>query len=78
MCYLCIVSTASDHRPKQHLHVHGETFEQQLLSLVQDVLVPAGFEVERFTKMPYLSEGDIYHSFYVLYDAVFVLRPVFS
>jgi len=67
---------ATDHHPKQHLHVSGETFEGQLSSLVQDVLVPVGFEVERFTKLPYLSEGDLYHSYYVLYDAVLVLRPV--
>ena len=56
----------------------GETFEEQLSTLVQDVLVPVGFEVERFTKLPYLSEGDLYHSYYVLYDAVFVLRPVLA
>lgn len=72
------VETASDHHPNQHLHVSGEKFEEQLSSLVRDVLVPVGFEVERFTKLPYLSEGDLYHSYYVLYDAVFVLRPVFS
>jgi len=70
---MCI---ASDHHPKQHLDVYGNTFEQQLSSLVLDVLLPVGFEVERFTKLPYLSEGDMYHSYYVLYDAVFVLRPV--
>ena len=68
--------TASDHHPKQHLQVSGNTFEQQLASLIWDVLQPVGFEVERFTKLPYLSEGDMYHSYYVLYDAVFVLRPV--
>jgi len=75
-----LVSThaASDHRPKQHLHVTGKTFEEQLSSLVRDVLVPVGFEVERYTKLPYLSEGDMYHSYYVLYDAVLVLRPVIS
>jgi len=77
LCFACFKTrTASDHRPKQHLHVSGETFEEQLTSLVRDVLVPVGFEVERFTKLPYLSEGDIYHSYYVLYDAVFVLRSV--
>ena len=69
---------ASDHHPKQHLHVYGNTFEQQLSSLVLDVLLPVGFEVDRFTKLPYLSEGDMYHSYYVLYDAVFVLRPVIT
>ena len=69
---------ASDHRPKQNLHLSGETFEEQLSSLVRDLLVPVGFEVERFTKLPYLCDGDLYHSYYVLYDAVFVLRPVCS
>jgi len=68
--------TASDHHPKQHLHVSGNTFEHQLSSLVRDVLRPVGFDVERFTKLPYLSEGDLYHSYYVLYDVVLVLRPI--
>jgi len=67
---------ASDHHPKQHLHVSGKTFEEQVSSLVRDVLIPVGFEVERFTKLPYLSEGDLYHSYYVLYDVVFVLKPI--
>jgi len=74
---LVSIFVASDHNPNQHLHVSGKTFEEQLSSLVRDVLVPVGFEVERFTKLPYLSEGDLSHSYYVLYDAVFVLRPVF-
>ncbi|XP_025076062.1 methyltransferase-like protein 9 isoform X1 [Pomacea canaliculata] len=63
-----------DHIPTEHLQIAGGSFEEQVTSLVQSVFQPAGFEVEAFTRLPYLCEGDLNHSFYVLHDAVFVLR----
>ena len=36
----------------------------------------AGFVIEAFTRLPYLCEGDMYNDYYVLDDAVFVLKPV--
>ncbi|KAK3581155.1 hypothetical protein CHS0354_024687 [Potamilus streckersoni] len=62
------------HRPTEVIHLQGQTFEEQVVSLVKDVFEPAGFELEHFTRLPYLCEGDMYHSFYVLDDAVFVLK----
>jgi len=44
------------------------------VSLVQDVFEPAGFTMERFSRVPYLCEGDMECSFYELDDAVFVLK----
>ncbi|KAK0407445.1 hypothetical protein QR680_019199 [Steinernema hermaphroditum] len=56
--------------------VRGRTFEEQADSLVRDVFEPAGFELVRWTRVPYLCEGDLNRAFYVLDDAVFLLRPV--
>ncbi|EDO37060.1 predicted protein [Nematostella vectensis] len=62
--------------PTELITVVGETWEEQVISLVEDVFTPAGYEVERFTRLPYLCEGDLYDSFYSLSDTVFVLKPV--
>ncbi|XP_063235849.1 protein-L-histidine N-pros-methyltransferase [Bacillus rossius redtenbacheri] len=65
---------AADHRPAELLPVRGEGFEQQAASLVQEVLPSCGLAVERWSRVPYLCEGDLNQAFYWLDDAVFVLR----
>ena len=52
----------------------GASFEQAATALYENVLVPFGFEVVRFSRVPYLSRGDVFESFYTLSDAIFVLR----
>lgn len=69
---LCI-RAASDHKAAQTLVVTGNTVEEQIGSFVTNVLEPGGFRVERFSRLPYLCEGDMEHSYYVLDDIVFVL-----
>lgn len=63
-----------ENKPTEELHIQGEIFEEQCVSLVRDVFEPAGFTLERFTRLPYLCEGDLECSFYELDDAVFVLK----
>ncbi|XP_074644771.1 protein-L-histidine N-pros-methyltransferase-like isoform X2 [Tubulanus polymorphus] len=64
----------NQHKPEEYVPVKGHTFEEQVKSFIEDVFEPNGFTVERFTRVPYLCEGDLQQSFYVLDDAVFVLR----
>ena len=52
----------------------GKTWEEQVASFINDIFIPAGYLVESFSRLPYLCEGDVYRDFYVLSDAVFVLR----
>uniref|UniRef100_A0A915PPK1 DREV methyltransferase n=1 Tax=Setaria digitata TaxID=48799 RepID=A0A915PPK1_9BILA len=61
--------------PDTKILVNGETFEEQAGSLVVDVLEPAGFELVKWSKLPYLSEGDFGGPVYHLDDAVFLLKP---
>ncbi|KAM8876395.1 protein-L-histidine N-pros-methyltransferase isoform 2-T2 [Synchiropus picturatus] len=61
-------------RPKQHIKVSGKTWEEQVTNLTNEVFVRAGFELVAVTRLPYLCEGDMYNDYYVLDDAVFVLR----
>lgn len=41
------------------ISIKGNTFEEQADSLVTDILEPAGFELVKWGKLPYLSEGDL-------------------
>lgn len=41
-----------------------------------DVFHQVGFQVEAVTRLPYLCEGDMYNDYYVLDDAVFVLKAL--
>jgi SAM-dependent methyltransferase len=52
------------------------TWEPALTALVTRVFAPAGLEVERFARAPYLSRGDAAAPVYVLDDAIFVLREI--
>ncbi|XP_035389484.1 methyltransferase-like protein 9 isoform X2 [Electrophorus electricus] len=62
-------------RPKEHIQVKGKTWEEQVTNLSVDTFQKIGFEVEAVTRLPYLCEGDMKQDFYVLDDAVFVLKP---
>jgi 2-polyprenyl-3-methyl-5-hydroxy-6-metoxy-1,4-benzoquinol methylase len=56
------------------LCVEGASFEQSVTMMTEKVLIPAGFDVVSWTKLPYLCEGDGTKEYYVLDDAVFVLK----
>lgn len=65
----------SDHVPSQALPIQGLTFEEQVASVVEHVLQPAGYVVVSWSKVPYLCEGDLRQSYYWLDDAIFILKP---
>lgn len=67
-----------DHKPKELLPIAGDLFEEQVRSLVEDVLTPAGFEVVSWSRVPYLCEGDLQQSYYWLDDSIFVLKTTES
>ena len=68
------ISGSSDHKPSENILLRGRTFEEQITSIVKHVFEPAGFTLVRFTRVPYLCEGDMESSFYMLDDFVFVLK----
>lgn len=45
-----------------------------MTNLSSEVFSKVGLEVEAVTRLPYLCEGDMYKDYYLLNDAVFVLR----
>ncbi|XP_050301605.1 protein-L-histidine N-pros-methyltransferase [Anthonomus grandis grandis] len=68
------VESGTDHKPQQILPIKGATFEDQVQSLINDVLTPANFQVLSWSRVPYLCEGDLQQSYYWLDDVVLVLK----
>lgn len=70
----CVESGTKIIKPSEIITVNGSTWEEQVNSLVKDLFQPCGFTVEQFTRVPYLCEGDLYQDYYMLDDALFVLK----
>lgn len=68
------VESKEDHQPSEKFSVKGDTFEHQVESFVTTILEPNDFELVKWTKVPYLSEGDLELSYFWLVDALFLLR----
>jgi len=62
--------------PNSRIQVIGRTVQSHLNSIIRDVIKPAGFQVIRWTKLPYLCEGDVHKPFYKLDDFVFLLKAL--
>lgn len=72
---ILITSANSDHVPSELIDISAShVWEVQLQSFLSNVIQPAGFELVRWTRLPYLCEGDFTQSFYYLNDIVMVLR----
>ncbi|CAN7991499.1 unnamed protein product [Ixodes hexagonus] len=71
-----VESGQSGTKPAETLGVSGTALEEQVESLCHDVMEPAGFALESWTRLPYLCEGDLEQAYYWLNDVVMVLRAV--
>jgi SAM-dependent methyltransferase len=47
---------------------------QQIKYLLENIFEPNGFELIKFTKLPYLCEGNLQQSYYYMLDYVFILK----
>uniref|UniRef100_A0A8R1IAD3 Methyltransferase-like protein 9 n=1 Tax=Caenorhabditis japonica TaxID=281687 RepID=A0A8R1IAD3_CAEJA len=63
-------------RPDNYLNVQGRSFADHVHHMILNVFKPANFRVVRWTRLPYLCEGDMSHSAYYLPDGVFLLEPI--
>lgn len=61
--------------PMRPLSLNPEQgWEASVARLISEVLVPADYEVVRFSRAPYLSRGDAQQNLYVLDDVIVVAR----
>lgn len=58
------------------LNIKAKNFEAEVKNFVDEVLSPNGWELLRWTRLPYLCEGDFQQAYYWLSDALFVIRPL--
>lgn len=68
------VESNADHRPEEELLIQGQSYEEQVTSLIRSVLIPRGFKVLGWSKVPYLCEGDLEKTFYHLSDILVALQ----
>jgi len=68
-------SSNTAHKPTEPLVIEGTTFEEQITSLNEIMIKPNGLEIVKWTRLPYLCEGDLDLSFYWLHDALLLLKP---
>lgn len=61
------------HMALEKFDVPGNCFEDSLASLAS-ILDAQGFVIERWSKLPYLCQGDLYKSHYKLDNAVILLK----
>ncbi|VUZ45023.1 unnamed protein product [Hymenolepis diminuta] len=69
------VETTPNNEPLELLEVSkSRAWEVQFDDFVTNILDPAGLELVRWTRVPYLCEGDFVRSFYSLNDVVMVVK----
>ncbi|KFM64873.1 Methyltransferase-like protein 9, partial [Stegodyphus mimosarum] len=54
-----VESGSKNHQPSEKIHITGKKFEEQVSSLATSVFVESGFQLLRWTRLPYLCEGDL-------------------
>jgi hypothetical protein len=66
-----------DNKPSENFPFTLDTKPiEQIGELVDTVFTPIGFELVRFSKLPYLCEGNLSQSYYYLIDYLFVLKNI--
>lgn len=75
MSVLTLLPVTPDHKPEERLPIEGLYFEEQLAAFVKFMREEAGFELESWTRAPYLCEGDFAQAYYWLDDSVYVFKP---
>jgi len=65
------------HRPEENLILTKSKccWEEQVSELAELLFEENGFDVEAISRVPYFCEGDMVKPWYVLDDAIFVLKP---
>ncbi|ROT65039.1 Methyltransferase-like protein 9 [Penaeus vannamei] len=67
---------AADNLPSEELGITGSTIEEQVNSLANEVFPGLGFQLDRWSRLPYLCEGDLDQAFYWLPDVVLILKKM--
>lgn len=69
------VESVPSHRPSEMMSITGNTFADQVTSTV-DQFERIGFKLERWSRVPYLCEGDLSKPIYHLNNGLFLFTKV--
>nr|XP_018898731.1 PREDICTED: methyltransferase-like protein 9 [Bemisia tabaci] len=72
--YIPYVETNKSLAPSERLPLEGDTAEEQINGFAA-FLSSLDLKIWRWTKMPYISEGDIEQAYYWLDDYIFLIAP---
>merc|ERR1712126_230760 len=67
------VESVPSHKPSEKMNIHGELFENQVEAAVQ-LFDDVGFNLESWSRVPYLCEGDLTRPLYQLNNALLVFK----
>lgn len=65
-----------NHQPNESIRINGRQPEEQINELISTVFQPLGFHLRKFTRLPYLCEGDMEQSYYFLSDYIFIFDVI--
>jgi len=71
--YTPYVETNQSHKPTEPLDITGQTLEDQIVSAIK-IVESAGFQLLKWTRVPYLCEGDLNQPIYHLADFVMIFK----
>jgi len=71
------VENNKTHKPEENLILSkiSCSWEEQVSELAEVLFEENGFDVEAISRVPYFCDGDLVKPWYVLDDAIFVLKP---
>eukprot|EP00126_Sphaerothecum_destruens_P001620 Sdes_comp15032_c0_seq1m3803 len=71
-----INSYSEDHHRGSGGYSKRFSWENTVENIVENLISPCGFFVEKFSRVPYLCEGDCENPYYFLDDVIFLLKPI--
>ncbi|KAL5466722.1 hypothetical protein EMCRGX_G030870 [Ephydatia muelleri] len=63
-------------KPSERLEISSGSWEEGVTALWKNVVAPLGFQPVALTRLPYLSEGDLTKEYYMLDNAVLILKKL--
>jgi len=62
--------------PEEYMKIKNTNFEIGVTSFIEKVLIPEGWNIINFARVPYISEGDIYAPYYVFDNVALTMRLI--
>jgi len=68
------VESVPDHKPSEKIVVGGDTFEEQVVSIIKKIEEFGNLDLVSWSRVPYLCEGDLSRPLYHLNNAIMLFK----